>query len=123
MYSFNFPDMLGSTTSNLLKDKDAVRSNLRLILSCERLSHFGDPYFGCELKRVLFEQASSIIVDLVIDEIYTTIITFIPQVYLTRKDITLTTNGIDVFADVHYIYIPDNTSDLYTINLTNAESF
>ena len=120
MYSFGFPQMLRSTTSVLLEDKEAVRSNLLLILSSEQLSHFGDPLFGCRLKQAIFEQQHSLIIDLLIDEIYTTIITFIPQVYLTRKDIELTSDGTDIFATVNYTFVLDNTSDLYTINLTNS---
>lgn len=119
MYSFAFPNMLGSTQANLLADKDAVRSNLRLLLNSERLSLFGDPYFGTRLKRAIFEQSTSLVVDLLVDEIYTTIITFMPQVYLTRKDITMTTDGTDIFANINYVFVPDNTSDLYVINLTN----
>lgn len=122
MYSFSFPNMLNSSHTQLLQDKDAVSSNLVLLLGSEQLSLFGDPYFGSRLKRVLFEQSSSLIVDLIVDEIYTTILTFIPQLYLTRKDISITTNGVDVFATIRAIYIPDNTSDLYKINLTNYEN-
>ena len=110
--------MLGSNTSRLIEDKNAVKSNLWLILSSERESLFGDPYFGSALKRALFEQETSIIVDLMIDEIYTTIITYIPQVFLTRKDIVISSDHTDLYATVKYVYIPDNTSDMYVINLT-----
>lgn len=122
MYSFAFPTMLTNTRSALLSDLEAVRSNLKLTLQSERLSLFGDPLFGTQLKRLIFEQSHSIVVDLVIDEIYTTIITFIPQVYLSREDIELTTNGVDLFVTIHYVYLPNNTSDLYKINLTNYET-
>lgn len=123
MYSFDFPEMLRSNTSKLLQDKDAIRSNLKLLLYSERTSLFGDPYFGSALKRALFEQSNSLIVDLMIDELYTTIITFMPQIFLTRKDITLSCEGTDLLATVRYVYIPDNTSDLYVINLTNSTAF
>lgn len=122
MYSFAFPTMLTNTRSALLSDLEAVRSNLKLTLQSERLSLFGDPFFGTQLKRLIFEQSHSIVVDLVIDEIYTTIITFIPQVYLSREDIELTTNGVDLFVTIRYVYLPNNTSDLYKINLTNYET-
>lgn len=121
MYSFGFPNMLNGVTSNILEDKEAVKSNLVLMLNIERMSLFGDPYFGTSLKKIIFEQPNSIIVDLVIDEIYTTIITFIPQIFVTRKDISITTNGTDVFASISCTYRFDNTSDLYVINLTNFE--
>ena len=122
MYSFAFPTMLTNTRSTLLSDLEAVRSNLKLTLQSERLSLFGDPFFGNQLKRLIFEQSHSIVVDLVVDEIYTTIITFIPQVYLSREDIELTTNGVDLFVTIRYVYLPNNTSDLYKINLTNYET-
>lgn len=122
MYSFAFPTMLTNTRSTLLSDLEAVRSNLKLTLQSERLSLFGDPFFGTQLKRLIFEQSHSIVVDLVVDEIYTTIITFIPQVYLSREDIELTTNGVDLFVTIRYVYLPNNTSDLYKINLTNYET-
>ena len=120
MYSFAFPRMLNSTTSNLLLDKEAIRSNMILLLSSERDTLFGDPYYGAELKKHIFEQSSSIIPDLLIDELYTTIKTFMPQVYLTRKDITVYVKKTTLFVDIHYYYIIDNTSDLFTIKLTDS---
>lgn len=122
MYSFNFPKMIGSHSAKLLADKDAIRSNLILLLATEKTSLFGDPYFGSQLKQILFEQSNQIIVDLVIDELYTAITTFIPQVFLERKDITITTDKIDLYAEIRYIYRADNTADLYSIKLTDAES-
>ena len=64
MYSFAWPDMFNSATSKLSKDKEAIRSNFRLLLNSERLSLFGDPYFGTKLKQFIFEQNNTIIVDL-----------------------------------------------------------
>ena len=123
MYSFNFPKMLRSNTSVLIQDKEAVKSNLNLILNSEMTSLFGDPMYGTDLKTMIFEQADSLIADLIIDKLYTAIVTFIPQLYLTRKDIKVYIIQNDVFADVKCVYIPDNTSDLYTINLTSLDSF
>ena len=120
MYSFSFPNMLNSTTSNLLKDKESIRSNLILLLSTEKNTLFGDPYFGCELKKYLYEQAGSIIPDLLIDEIYTVIKKFIPQVNISRKDINIYVSRFTLYADIKYYYIADNTSDLFTIELSKT---
>lgn len=122
MYSFAFPRMLNSNTANLLSDKEAIRSNMILLLSSERDTLFGDPYYGSELKKYLFEQSGSIVPDLLIDELYTTIKTFMPQVYLTRKDIKVYIEKTSLYADIRYYYIVDNTSDLFTIKLTEASS-
>lgn len=124
MYSFNFPDMFNNgTTSILLADKDAVKSNIRLLFGCEKKELFGDPYFGLLLKQAIFAQANSVIVDLLIDEIYVGLVTYIPQIYLCREDIEITTDKINLYANVKYTYVADNTSDLYTIKLTSYEDF
>ena len=123
MYSFEFPIMIRNNSAALLNDKAAIKSNLKLLFSSERQELFGDPYFGTLLKRVLFEQAHSLVADLLIDEIYTSITTFIPQVFLTRKDIRLEIkNNVEIYAVINYIYLPDNTSDMYTILLTDTEN-
>lgn len=121
MYSFAWPNIFSSNnvSTNLLEDKEAAKSNLLLLLNSERLSLFGDPYFGTLLKQVIFQPNNNIIVDLIIDELYTTICTYIPQLYLTRNDITIKSNKIDLFATINVTYKIDNTSDLYHINLTN----
>ena len=53
MYSIKFPDMLSSTSTNLVKDNEAVMSNLKLILTSDKYHLFGDLYFGTSLKRLL----------------------------------------------------------------------
>lgn len=120
MYSFSFPKMFNHTTSNLVMDKEAIRSNMILLLSSERETLFGDPFYGSLLKKYIFEQSNSIVADLLIDELYTTITTFMPQVYLTRKDIVVYTSKNMLFAQINYWYIADNTSDLFTIKLTES---
>lgn len=120
MFSFSFPRMFNHTTAKLIEDKDAIRSNMILLLSSERETLFGDPYYGSQLRKYIFEQSSSIVVDILIDELYTTITTFMPQVYLTRKDIDVYTSGRSLFAKINYYYTIDNTSDLFTIKLTSS---
>lgn len=122
MYSFAFPRMLNSTTANLLSDKEAIRSNMILLFSSERGTLFGDPYYGSELAKYLYEQSGSIVIDLLIDELYTTIKTFMPQVYVERKDIRVYAINTTLYADIKYYYIIDNTSDLFTIKLTETNS-
>lgn len=121
MYSFSFPNMLGNSSSNMQSDKAAIRTNLQLLLNTERASLFGDPYFGTSLRKSLFEQSTAIVSDLLIDEIYTAIITFIPQVALDRKNITLYTDGKALYCEIYLTYLLDNTSDLYVIKMTESD--
>lgn len=123
MFSFSFPNMFGNTTSRLVEDKEAIKSNIIALLSTEQNTLFGDPYFGCRLKQYIFEQSNSIIVDLLIDELYTRIKNFIPQVYIDRKMITVWTDDTNLFAKIEYQYMIDGTSDLFTIQLTNNTKY
>ena len=122
MYSFSFPRMLNSNSANLIKDKEAIRSNIILLLSSERDTLFGDPFYGAQTRKYIFQQAGSIVPDLLIDELYTTIKTFMPQVYLTRNDITVYIVDTSLYADIKYYYVIDNTSDLFTIKLTQLNT-
>ena len=118
MYSFNFPNMLSESNANLIKDREAVDQNLINFLNCTKRELFGDPYFGCNMKKLLFEQQNTMIKDLFIDELYTAIITFIPQITLSRNDILIYVEDDNIFTDINYIYLEDNTANLLQINLT-----
>lgn len=122
MYTFNFPNMLGDVNSQLIEDKDAVRKNIVLTLNTEQLSLFGDPAYGSRLLTILFEQNTSLVIDLLIDEIYTTLVTFIPQIYIERKNITITTDKVNIYAELSYTYLVDGTSDMLSIRLTTYDN-
>ena len=121
MYSFAFPNMLSYNNSNLVSDKEAIKSNLILLLNVEKRTLFGDPAFGGTLKKVLFEQSNSVISDLLVDEIFTLIATYMPQIYIERRNIVLYTNNRGLFANIAITYVMDNTSDLLTIQLVDSE--
>ena len=67
MYSINFPKMFTSAKTLLVEDHDAILSNLKLLLASDRTALFGDPYYGTELKKFIYEQNNSILKDLVIN--------------------------------------------------------
>ena len=78
MQSIAFPDILGSVNTYVFNDHEATKSNLKLILQTELQSLYGDPGYGCGLKRFLFEHNNVIARDLIIDKIYNTIRIYIP---------------------------------------------
>ena len=98
MYSIDFPNMLSSAKTNLIKDNKATLSNLRLMLASWKTSLFGDPYFGTNVKRLIFEQNNIILREIIIDDIYVSIQDFMPQVFVKRNDISITLKNNQVFA-------------------------
>lgn len=121
MDSINFPDMFSTTSTKIVSGHDATLNNLKLILLSSRKTLFGDPYFGTNLKWLLFEQGNEVLQDIVIDDIYTAILTFMPQLTLSRKDIEIVFNREEVFIKIKATNLLDFKTDLYTINLMELE--
>jgi len=89
MKSFEFPKMFNSNSSRMVTDLDATKQNALLVLKSEKGELFGDPFFGIRLKRYLFEQNNYVLKDIIIDEIYTQLAVFMPQLKVNRKDIKI----------------------------------
>ena len=120
MYSLSFPEMFSKNgvKTMVLENHEATMSNLRLALLSTKTALFGDPDFGSLLKTKIFEQNTPILQDLVIDDIYTTILAFMPQLVLKRTDISVSTDGRDIFAEIKCTNLIDYELDTYVINLT-----
>ena len=88
MKSININNMFSNISTNTILDKDATMQNLKLLLETSKGELFGDPYFGTNLKKMIYDQNDIILKDLVIDDIYTAIKTFMPQIEVDRKDIS-----------------------------------
>lgn len=121
MQSISFPNLFTNTTTRLLSDHEATVSNLRLLLLSEKNSLFGDPYFGTNIRKLIFEPNNVVLQDIVIDEIYTAILQFMPQVLVKRTDITIVQQGSDLFVTIRALNLLDYTTDLYNINLVSYE--
>ena len=93
MKSLSFPDMFNNATTRTLSDHEATVSNLKLLLKSDKNGLFGDPYFGTNLKKLLFEPNNVVLQDIVIDDIYTAILQFMPQIRIERKNISIVSSG------------------------------
>lgn len=118
MYSISFPEMFSSARTNLVKDKEATLSNMKLLLASWKKSLFGDPYFGTNLKRFIYEQNNVVLRDLIIDDIYVSLQQFMPQLFVKRKDIKVYGDQYTVYATINCINKLDNEINMYQIDLT-----
>ena len=126
MNSLAWPNMFSANGSDTLLVTDSAKkaatlSNLKLLLSSEKLSIFGDPYYGVSIRKFLFEPNSSVLMDLLADEICTCINMYMPQVSISRNDIYIDTDTNQEIVRLQILvhYNIDNTTDLFTIDLTN----
>lgn len=122
MYSFQFPEMVSSARSLLVSDYDATLTNLKLLLLSDKYSLFGDPYFGTNLKRLLYSPNDVILKDIVIDDIYTAILTFMPQIKILRKNISLNIEDSKISVNIVCSNLLDYTTNMYEINLLQEEA-
>lgn len=115
--AIGFPEMFTTTSTRVIKDSEANLNNIKLLLMSCKNSLLGDPYFGTSLKKFIHEQNNVVLQDLIIDEIYVAIKTFIPQVFVKRKDIVIRLDGTAVYATINCINKLDNVSNMYDIKL------
>ena len=120
--SIAFPNMFTRTSTNFVTDKEATFQNLKYLILSEKGELFGDPFYGVGLKKYLFDQNDTIIKDLVLDDMYTAIATFMPQLRINRNDLKLRTGDKgEIFVDIRAINQLDFTTDLYSIVLFESD--
>lgn len=121
MISIAFPNILNDTHTNLVKDHQATVSNLMLVLMSTKNSLFGDPYFGSNIQKLMFEQNDVVLKDIVIDDIYSAIKEFVPQLKLSRNDISIVQTRTSIDVSIRATNLIDYQTDLFTINLIGSD--
>lgn len=115
MRSISFPKMFNSNSTRIIEDKEATKRNLQSLLHSEKGEFLSDPFYGIRLKRYLFEQNTGVLKDIIIDEIYTQIALFMPQLKTQRKDITITQDRYKLYARIKCTNRVDFTTDMFNI--------
>lgn len=121
MNAVGFPNMLQSNRTVIVKDLDATKQNLTYLLQSYKKTMLGDPYFGTNLRKLFFESNNAVLRDLVIDDIYTAINNFMPQIRVTRKDITVTSDRNIVMVRIVAQNLLDFSFAEYNIKLLDVE--
>lgn len=114
--------MFSGARTLLVEDHDATLQNLKLLLSSDKFSLFGDPFYGMVLKRALYEENNTVLKDLLIDEIYTAVMIFMPQVRLQRKDIKIKQEKDKIYAELNCINLLNYVQDTYSIQLLDENT-
>lgn len=122
MYSLAFPNIFNGATVNLYKDYDAIKSNLKNLLYSNRGGLFGDPHYGTNLKHILFDQsAKEIMKELVKDDIYEAILSYMPQTTIERDFIEVYIQDTFVSVTIKAKNDLGVVSDLLQIELLNTD--
>lgn len=120
--SIAFPNIFNGSTINLYTDYDAIKSNLQLLLSADRGALYGDPHYGTNLRKLLFEQAySPMLQELIKDEIYESVFSYLPQITVDRDSIKINVIDNIVSASINVTSDSGVESNLYEITLLNGD--
>ncbi len=123
--SFSHPNMISSVSGMFLSkdEKTLIKQNLKLLLLTTKTELFGDPYFGTNLKNLIFEQNDVILKDLAIDDIYSAVKTYMAEITLLRKNIEVEQTRERIDITLKYTYNKDGTNDLLKIKLITDEGY
>lgn len=115
--------MFSNSSTKVVEGHDATFSNLKLLLLSDTNMLFGDPYYGTPLRKVLFAQNDLIIKDVVIDALYSSITTFMPQLIVRREDIQVFQKDNKIYVTINATNLLDYTTNLYEIELTDTKKY
>ena len=100
---------------------DATLQAIKLTLLSEKMELTCDPYFGTRLKEYFYSKGNLILKDIIIDDIYVALTTFVPQIKIERTDIDIEIDKTQVNCTIKCINRLNYTVDLYDIELTKEE--
>ena len=121
MNCVSFPDMFNGSATKIEYDAEATKKCLYLLLNSESGEMFGDPDFGAKLRRYFYDQNNYILKDIIIDELYTKISIFCPQITLDRNNITLVQKNKNIVGNIRYRNNIDFIPDTYEIVLFRGD--
>lgn len=122
MNCISFPKIFKTNVvTDIKKGYDATLECLKLLLSTERGSLFGDPEYGIRLRRYWYNQNNYVLKDILIDEIFDQIQIFIPQITIQRKDIKIEQEHNKCIIHIRAIDKADFQPSTYDVQLIREE--
>lgn len=122
MDSIAFPKMFNKTSTRTVQDYEATKQNAILLLRSEETTLAGDPYYGTILKQLIFNPSSIVLKDVLIDEIYTKLAVFMPQLIVNRRDIKITFERAAVYCSFKARNVESYELNTYSLCLMNDEN-
>ena len=113
MNSIAFPKLFNTSTTNVVKDHDATAQDMVLLFYSDKGELFGDPFFGIRLKKFTYNQNNLVLEQVLIDEIYSQILVFMPQLIVPRNNIKIKREIGRMKITIKAINKVDFTTDMY----------
>ena len=120
-YAISFPNIFNKSTFNLEKGYEAIKQDLILLLGSNKRGLYGDPWFGTDIKSVLWDQNHpAIMTELARDEIFESIYSYMSEnVGIEREDIEITRVDNYVNVEINLSAYSNKENDMLNISLLN----
>lgn len=120
-YAISFPNIFNKSTVNLEKGYEAIKQDLILLLGSNKRGLYGDPWFGTDIKPVLWDQNHpAIMTELARDEIFESIYSYMSEnVGIEREDIEITRVDNYVNVEINLSAYSNKENDMLNISLLN----
>ena len=118
MTALSFPKMFTANKVTTVDGIKATEQNLRLILLSKVKEFFGDPEYGPDLVKDLFEFNGIQLPDIAKDQICTTVLKYMPQLQMTKDDVKIVQKDTQLFISFHAHNLDTQSDDMYNISLT-----
>jgi len=120
MQSIGFPNIFNSTYTNI-SEEDSTSQNIRLLLNSNVRTFFGDPGFGADIRRFLFDPNSKYLTEVIEDELRLCLKEFIPQIQVPIGGITVKVEKNVMYIEINCIKKSSGEQNTYKISLTETD--
>lgn len=112
------PNCFSVSTGNtvMITDIESINNCIGLLLRTSKGELVGDPMFGTNLMRMIYEPNDYILQDSVRSEIVTAVSKYENRVYITEQDISITSEDTTVYVSLSY-YVK-KTGEIGTFQLS-----
>lgn len=117
MNSIGWPKMFSNSNTIVKTENEATLTCMHLLVSSEEGTFEWDPEFGIKIRRFYYEQNNYVLRNILIDELYTKITIFCPQLFLERKNIKIRQEGKKLIANIYCKNRDNFETNLYDLTL------
>lgn len=86
----------------LVTEINAINQSIGLILSTAKGELFGDPNFGCNLYKYIYDYEGSTLENLIKDEIVSSLNDQEPRIFVDKENISISYEGTNVIINISY---------------------
>jgi phage baseplate assembly protein W len=112
--------MTGKTV--LVTDSESINESLTLLIKTVKGELFGDPGYGTNIIRFIYEPNDDILKELIIDDLLQSIPLYEKRIKVTSSDINIISDENAVYISIKYTIITSGLSNTLELTMLKEEN-